>query len=169
MKTLNKINLCVDMLLESASELRGAERDIHLVKSILLSGAANEIIEPLLKELNITLPRGVFPKLVTRLLKPENIPDETDLEKRFFQLSKSVYNALKHSGGNGKTASQDLIIEADLQAEAEQSFLLALSNFEALPPPYKTQEKINLVYTNEFLELFQNFRYELALPEQRSA
>lgn len=169
MKTLDKINLCVDLLLESASELRGAERDIHFVKSILLSGAVNEIIEPLLKEHDIPLPRGVFVDLATRLAKPEDIQRKEKLKTRFFNISKSIYNALKHAGGNGKSASQDLIIEADLQVEAEESFLLALSNFEALPPPYKTQEKIKSAYSDEFLELFQIFRYELALHEQRPA
>jgi hypothetical protein len=169
MKTIDKINLCVDLLLESASELRVAKKDIHFVKSILLSGAVNEIIEPLLKEHDIPLRRSVFVDLATRLSKPEDTQHKEKLKTRFFNFSKSIYNALKHAGGNGKTASQDLILEADLQEEAEQIFLLALSNFEALPPPYKTQEKVKSVYSDEFLELFQILRYELVLHEQRPA
>lgn len=129
--------------------------------SILLSGAVNEITEPLLKEFGIKTRRGYFSELAAKLSKSEKSLKEK--EKLHFGLTKSVYNSIKHAGDhNGKVKpSEDLEIFSNLKDQAEWSLSFALDNFLALPDPYVTQQKINHIYSDEFLDLFQTLRYEI--------
>jgi hypothetical protein len=161
---IDKISLCEDMLLSSARFYKNGICDVDFATSILLSGAVNEITEPLLKELGIKTRRGCFSELAAKLSKSEKSLE--DKEKIHFGLSKSVYNSIKHagSGERGKkiiNASEDLEIFANLKGEASWSLSFALENFLALPEPYVTQQRINHVYSDEFLDLFQTLRYEI--------
>ena len=158
---INKISLCEDMLLASARFYKNGTCDVDFATSILLSGAVNEITEPLLKEFSIKTRRGHFSELAAKLSKSEKSIERK--QKIHFALTKSVYNEIKHAGDhNGKVKpSEDLEIFANLKDEAEWSLSFALNNFLALPAPYVTQQKINHIYTDEFLDLFQTLRYEI--------
>lgn len=158
---INKISLCEDMLLTSARFYKNGTCDIDFATSILLSGAVNEITEPLLKELDIKTKRGHFSELAAKLSKSEKTIKEK--EKIHYKLTKSIYNSIKHAGDHNRKfkPSEDLEIFANLKDEAEWSLSFALDNFLALPAPYVTQQKINHVYSDEFLDLFQTLRYEI--------
>ncbi len=158
---INKISLCEDMLLASARFYKNGTCDVDFATSVLLSGAVNEITEPLLRELDIKTKRGRFSELAAKLSKSEKTIKEK--EKIHYTLTKSIYNSIKHAGDqNGKVKpSEDLEIFSNLKDEAEWSLSFALDNFLALPAPYVTQQKINNIYSDEFLDLFQVLRYEI--------
>lgn len=168
LRTINKIDICVDMILASAKALK-AGNQIDFVTSILLSGAVNEILEPLLQEKNIKSKRGEFALRAACILSKTSggSPIHEKTRKSAFANSKSIYNALKHAGdkksdGSWKIKpSSDLIMDVDLCDEAEWSLSFALDNFLALPEPYVTQQKINQVYSDEFLDIFQTLSYEI--------
>ena len=164
-KPINKIDLCVDMILASARALK-AGKQIDFVTSILLAGAVNEILEPLLQELRIETKRGEFALCAARIANKNSSdnPIHEKTRKSVFSNSKSIYNALKHAGNKnrGIKPSDDLEMVVDLCDEAEWSLSFALDNFLALRKPYVTQQKINQVYPDEFLDLFQTLKYEIA-------
>lgn len=166
-KTINKIDLCVDMIIASARSLKQGS-DIDYVSSILLSGAVNEILEPLFEELNIKTKRGNHAELTAHIAKriSNKAIDAERVKKSAFRNSKFIYNTLKHAGDkkDGKftvAPSSDLEIDVNLMDEAKRSLGFAIDNFLALPPPYVTQEKINHVYPKEFLDISQTLRYEI--------
>lgn len=163
-KPVNKIDLCVDMILASARAFKSGSQ-IDFVTSILLAGAANEILEPLLQELSINTRRGEFALRASCIAGKNSSGNyiHEKARKSAFSSSKSIYNALKHAGdkNRGIKPSDDLEMVVDLSDEAEWSLSFALDNFLALPTPYVTQQKINQVYPDEFLDLFQTLRYEI--------
>lgn len=163
-KPVNKIDLCVDMILASARAFKAGSQ-IDFVTSILLAGAANEILEPLLQELGIKTKRGEFALRAACIASKDSgdNPIDEKTRKSAFASSKSIYNALKHAGdrNRGIKPSDDLEMVVDLCDEAEWSLSFALDNFLALPESYVTQEKIKQVYSDEFLDLFQTLRYEI--------
>lgn len=103
-KSINKIDLCVDMLLSSARALKSGKQ-IDFATSILLAGAVNEILEPLLEELGIRRNRGEFALRVARIASKNSNgnPSHEKIRKSAFSSSKSIYNALKHAGDKNQT------------------------------------------------------------------
>lgn len=163
-KPVNKIDLCADMILASARAFKAGSQ-IDFVTSILLAGAVNEILEPLLEELGLKRKRGEFALRVARIASKisDDHPIDEKTRKSAFASSKSIYNALKHAGdrNRGIKPSDDLEMIVDLCVEAAESLSFALDNFLALPEPYVTQQKINQVFSDEFLDLFQTLRNEI--------
>lgn len=156
------------MILASARAFK-AGKQIDFATSILLAGAVNEILGPLLQELSIKTKRGEF-ALRAACIASKNSSDNPIHEKTrrlVFSSSKSIYNALKHAGDKKPDGtwrlkpSSDLIMNVDLCDEAEWSLSFSLDNFIALPEPYVTPQKINQVYSDDFLDLYQTLRYEI--------
>lgn len=114
---IDKIELAGQFIVEAAKEYKAATSDIGYAKSILLSGAALNLVSPWLRELKKGTLHGELAQFAAGL---DEVGDNERLKAigAGVNFYRDVYNSLKHSGGNGRKLADDRFLEADLKEEA---------------------------------------------------
>lgn len=164
MKNYNKLILASKLLVESAKIYKLAVLDVDYAKSILLAGAVNGILEPLVRENKKIPSQKQFAisavEFRDRMQKDKNNNEPKGGIKEFIFLSKFTYNSLKHAGtskhnGNKEVikAADDLNFKADLKEEAYWVIDHAITDFIQV---YYLQIEINTQFSEEFIQLLRS-------------
>jgi hypothetical protein len=144
LKSYDKRLLAADMLEEAILKFKIAEKDLDYIQSILLAGASIGITNPLLNEVQKSTSHEKSANTVVRLREHALGRALTEDEKKnvfsgSMRFNKQAYNSLKHAGkGKMLAASDDLEIQTDLMAEAEELLWAAIEDYKnlSLPPQF---------------------------------
>jgi len=157
-----------ELLVEAARECKNATDDVHFAKSILLSGAVDLMVSPILDEHGIESLHVSLSKAAARFggenldkLTPEQLQKTVGKGIKYFRFT---YNSLKHTGSSKVKASDDLDFFANLEQEAYHMIDACISDFNKLP---LSQGYINTVFSDELLSLLQShwrIPHEAPLP-----
>lgn len=151
LKTIDKIHMAGELLVGAAAayrEGRANSSDAAFARCIVLAGAAQGIVMPLLDEAGIqTSEKRIATTLahVRGLDVPNLTPEDwKGLHRVTMGLSRLVYNNLKHTGDPNwkekkKTPpvlpSQDRFFDANLEDEADIVITFAMDDMRALQLP----------------------------------
>jgi hypothetical protein len=113
MATFHKIELASGMFIEAHDRFVTARRDIDYVVALMLAGAVEGIIAPLLEEQGGKTTHS----LLARIGEQFSEPGDPKMHEGMFR---TIYNGLKHAGNERRkiSASADLELHADLRVEA---------------------------------------------------
>lgn len=138
-KEFDKIVLAAEMIVEAAREFKSGGGDISYVKSILLAGAANNIVSPYLHELGIDCLYVELSKFAATMdgvdFDDGNLKEQKKAIGRGMNFYRFTYNSLKHAGHDSRRIlpSQDLVFVSDLEEEADSLINASLVDFFKLP------------------------------------
>lgn len=123
MQNYNKIVLAAEMFVEAHDRFIEAKRPVDFITALMLSGAVEGIVAPLLKEQG----KRSAHQLLAALADLVNGP----VSRTHDGVFRTVYNGLKHAGDRQKLVapSTDLRLEADLRVEAAEMLNSAKEDF----------------------------------------
>ena len=124
MQKYNKIVLAADMFVEAHERFINAKLPVDLVASLMLSGAVEGIVAPLLKEQGKRSAHQLLAALSDLVGEPGTSPTHEG-------IFRTVYNGLKHAGDRRGAVepSADLELSADLRVEAAEMLEAAKEHF----------------------------------------
>jgi hypothetical protein len=147
-KDFNKLHVASQVLMEAHRRYVSATEDIDYFVSILLSGAVDGIVAPLLKEQG-----GLTSHSLWARISDVVEPGEKDTHEGLFREN---YNALKHAGGDRRKIkpSSDLTFQFDPKREAESSLYAAKQDFRQLRP--EISPEVMMQWSQEFIDLLDS-------------
>jgi hypothetical protein len=123
-ETHNKLVLAADMFVEAHNRFVAASRAVDYVSSLMLAGAVEGIVAPLLIEQGGRSSHQLLAALSDIVREPGEPPTREG-------VFRTVYNGLKHAGDRRRDVapSADLDLVADLRAEAAEMLEAAREDF----------------------------------------
>ncbi|MBB1438698.1 hypothetical protein H5202_08385 [Shewanella sp. SG41-4] len=148
---MDKREIAANLILRAVKSYVNAQNDMDYIQAILLAGSSVGITEPLLREQQTKTATeksiDVIMKMrasdifwegsklvINQNTKTLSRRERDDISKRTRIFDRGIYNSLKHTGKPKQdlSPSDDVIIEADFQNEAEEIIYDAVHDFNSL-------------------------------------
>lgn len=148
---MDKREIAANLILRAVKSYVNAQNDIDYIQAILLAGSSVGITEPLLKEQQTKTATEKSADVIMKMrasdifwegnklvinqnTKTLTRGEREDISKSTRIFDRGIYNSLKHTGipQQDLSPSDDVIIEADFQNEAEEIIYDAVHDFNSL-------------------------------------
>lgn len=148
---MDKREIAANLILRAVKSYVSAQNDMDYIQAILLAGSSVEITELLLKDQQTKTATEKSADIIMKMCASDIFMEGNKLvinqnartlsrrkrdsiSKHTRIFDRGIYNSLKHTGipQQGLSASDDIIIEADSQTEAEEIIYDAVHDFNSL-------------------------------------